>query len=96
MSSGLTVAVSVRLPLELAVELNYYTERMNTSTGKVLTSMLEDILPSFKGEEHQLRLAKAYMVMEKADLLYPADKDQIRERFEKRQKNDNAKERTSS
>lgn len=75
------------------ISLNYYAEQLNTSTGKELTSLLEDILPAFKGEdERQLRLPKAYRVMKDADLLNPADKDQIKERFEKQRKNGNAKE----
>jgi hypothetical protein len=83
---AMTVPVSVRLPAKLAYLLQLYTERMNTSTGKVLTSILEDVLPVFsKGVKESttvtLRLPQVYRAMEQADLWQPVNTKDLKERI---------------
>jgi hypothetical protein len=83
---AMTVPVSVRLPAKVAYLLQLYTERMNTSTGKFLNSLLEDVLPAFgKGDKDwptvTLRLPQVYRAMENADLLQPVNTKDLKERM---------------
>jgi len=53
---SLTVPVSVRIPIRLAFQLQLYSERMNQSTGKLMTSILEDVLPAFSIDKPDVAL----------------------------------------
>jgi hypothetical protein len=80
----LGIPVSVRLPGKMAYLLYLYAERMNTSPGKLLTSLLEDILPAFtedKKPEVTLRVPKAYRIMQSANLLRPVNTEDLKKRM---------------
>jgi hypothetical protein len=82
--SALTIPVSVRLPARVAFELYLYAERMNTSAGKLLTSLLEDTLPAFKdGKKFEvtLRVPQVYQAMERASLLNSVNPEELKERM---------------
>jgi uncharacterized protein YjgD (DUF1641 family) len=68
----LTFPLSARLSAEQILRLNVITAQMNTSTGKFLSAILEDVLPLFdKGGDAPvtIRLAKLYKVMKDTDML---------------------------
>jgi hypothetical protein len=80
----LTIPVSVRLPARVAYLLYLYSERMNTSAGKLLTSLLEDALPAFtegKKFEVTLRVPQVYQAMQHANLLNPVNAEELKERM---------------
>ena len=82
--SALTIPVSVRLPARVAFELYLYAERMNTSAGKLLTSLLEDTLPAFKdGKKFEvtLRVPQVYQAMQRANLLTSVNPEELKERM---------------
>jgi hypothetical protein len=80
----LGIPVSVRLPGKMAYLLYLYAERMNTSPGKLLTSLLEDVLPAFTGgKEVTLRVPKAYQVMQDANLLRSVNTVMLQAELEK-------------
>jgi len=83
---GLTVPVSVRLPAKLAYLLQLYTERMNTSSGKVVAAILEDALPAFSKRSKDswtvtLRMPQVYHAMESANLLQSVNTRDLKERI---------------
>jgi hypothetical protein len=83
----LGISVSVRLPAKIAYLLYLYAERMNTSPGKLLTSLLEDVLPAFterKKSEVSLRAPQVYRAMQDANLLRSVNPEDIRERILRR------------
>ena len=84
----LTVPVSVRLPAKVAYLLYLYAERMNTSMGKLLTSILEDTLPTFEKDSRDfkvtVRIPQVYRAMEDAHLLNSVKTEELRERVLKR------------
>src|SRR5262249_47691529 len=76
-----TIPVSVRLPAKIAYLLYLYSERMNTSAGKLLTSLLEDTLPAFteaKKFEVTLRVPQVYQAMERANLLNSVNPEELK------------------
>lgn len=80
----LGIPVSVRLPAKLALLLYLYAERMNTSAGKVLASLLEDTLPAFTdGESFEvtLRLPQVYQAMERVNVLKSVDPEELKKRM---------------
>jgi len=86
--SELTVPVSVRLPAKVAYLLYFYAERMNTSAAKLLTSILEDTLPTFEKDSKDfkvtVRIPQVYRAMENAQLLNSVKIEELRERVLKR------------
>jgi hypothetical protein len=83
-----TVPVSVRLPAKVVCLLYLYAERMNTSMGKLLTSILEDTLPTFEKDSRDfkvtVRIPQVYRAMENAHLLSAVKIEELRERILKR------------
>ena len=80
----LGIAVSVRLPAKIAYLLYFYAERMNTSPGKLLTSLLEDALPAFteaKKSDVTLRVPQVYRAMQGADLLRSVNTEDLKKRM---------------
>ena len=84
----ITIPLSVRLPAKVAYELYLYAERMNTSAGKMLGSLLQDVLPAF---EHpptdykvKVRMPQVYNAMKQADLLTAVNQRELEERILKR------------
>jgi hypothetical protein len=70
--AGQSATISMRIPAEQAYLLQYYADRMNSSTGKILNPILEDVLPTFKkGAPPQvtIRIPQVFHAMENADLL---------------------------
>jgi hypothetical protein len=68
----LTFPLSARMSAQHILRLNILAAEMNTSTGKILTAILDDILPLFdKDEETSVspKLVKLYRAMREADLL---------------------------
>jgi hypothetical protein len=83
----LGIPVSVRLPAKLALLLYLYAERMNTSAGKVLASLLEDTLPVFTDGENfgvTLRLPQVYQAMQRVNLLKSVDPEELKKRMVQR------------
>jgi hypothetical protein len=84
----LTVPVSLRLPAKLAYLLFLYAERMNTSAAKLVTSILQDTLPTFEKDSKDfkvtVRIPQVYRAMENAQLLNPVKIEELRERVLKR------------
>jgi hypothetical protein len=81
---ALTIPVSVRLPARVAFQLYLYAERMNTSAGKLLTSLLEDTLPAFtegKKFEVTLRVPQVYQAMQRENLLKSVNPEELKERM---------------
>ena len=79
----LTVPVSVRLPAKVAYLLYFYAERMNTSAAKLLTSILEDTLPTFKDDasfDVKVRISQVYRAMVNANLAQLVNSQELRER----------------
>jgi hypothetical protein len=79
----LTVPVSVRLPAKVAYLLYFYAERMNTSAAKLLTSILEDTLPTFKDDasfDVKVRISQVYRAMVNANIAQPVNSQELRER----------------
>lgn len=83
---NLTVPVSVRVPVRLAFQLQLYSERMNQSTGKIMTSILEDVLPSFGTDKPTvtLRVPQVYRAMEAGSLLQSVNVRDLKERILRR------------
>lgn len=83
---NLTVPVSVRVPVRLAFQLHLYAERMNQSTGKIMTSLLEDVLPAFSTDkpEVKLRVPQVYRAMEAGSLLQSVNVRDLKERMLRR------------
>ena len=84
--SSLTIPVSVRIPARLAYLLTLYSKQLNQSTGKIMTSILEDVLPAFtEGQSGvRIRIAQAYVVMDGADLLQAVNVADLKEALLKR------------
>jgi hypothetical protein len=83
---GLTVPVSVRLPAKLAYLLQLYTERMNISSGKFFTAILDDVLPAFsKASKNSptvtLRLPQVYQALGAANLLQSVNTEDLKDRI---------------
>jgi hypothetical protein len=81
---ALTIPVSIRLPARVAFELYLYAESMNTSAGKLLTSLLQDTLPAFKdGKKFEvtLRVPQVYQAMERANLLNSVNPEELKKRM---------------
>ncbi|MGA8657658.1 MAG: hypothetical protein WB586_16050 [Chthoniobacterales bacterium] len=81
---ALTIPVSVRVPARVAFQLYLYAESMNTSAGKLLTSLLEDTLPAFKESRNfqvTLRVPQVYRAMEHANLLMAVNQQELKERM---------------
>jgi hypothetical protein len=81
---ALTIPVSVRVPARVAFQLYLYAERMNTSAGKLLTSLLEDTLPAFKESkkfEVTLRVPQVYQAMQHANLLVSVNPEELKKRM---------------
>jgi hypothetical protein len=79
----LTVPVSVRLPAKVAYLLYFYAEQMNTSAAKLVTSILEDTLPTFKDDgsfDVKVRISQVYRAMLNAKIAQPVDIQELRER----------------
>ena len=79
----LTVPVSVRLPAKVAYHLYLYAEQMNTSAAKLLTSILEDTLPTFKDDgsfDVKVRISQVYRAMANAHLTRSVNSQELRER----------------
>jgi hypothetical protein len=80
---ALTIPVSIRVPARVAYLLYLYAERMNTSAGKLLTSLLEDTLPAFKESRNfqvTLRVPQVYRAMEHANLLQSVNPEELKKR----------------
>lgn len=79
----LAIPISIRLPAKTAYLLYLYAEQMNTSAGKLLSSLLEDVLPAFESGkfEVKLRVPQVYKAMENADLLGSVDPKELKERI---------------
>lgn len=78
-----TVPVSLRLPADQVVRLMQYAEQMNTSMAKIVTSILEDCLPAFSGQEiskNAPRIAQVYHAMKTNDLLTTVSQEQVKDR----------------
>jgi hypothetical protein len=84
----ITIPLSVRLPAKTAVKLYLYSERMNTSAGKLLASLLDDVLPAFETPSTdfkvKLRLPQVYKAMQQADLLNAVNQREVEDRLIKR------------
>ncbi|MGA8658833.1 MAG: hypothetical protein WB586_22085 [Chthoniobacterales bacterium] len=81
---ALTIPVSVRVPARVAFQLYLYAARMNTSAGKLLTSLLEDTLPAFKESKNfevTVRVPQVYRAMEHANLLMSVNPEELKERM---------------
>jgi hypothetical protein len=81
---ALAIPVSVRLPAKTAFLLYLYAERMNTSAGKLLASLLEDTLPAFtegKKFEVTLRVPQVYQAMQHANLLTSVNAEELKKRM---------------
>jgi hypothetical protein len=79
----LTVPVSVRLPAKVAYHLYFYAERMNTSAAKLLTSILEDTLPTFKDDasfDVKVRISQVYRAMVNANVAQSVNGQELRDR----------------
>ena len=79
----LTVPVSVRLPAKVAYHLYFYAEQMNTSAAKLLTSILEDTLPTFKDDgsfDVKVRISQVYRAMANAHLTQSVNSQELKER----------------
>jgi hypothetical protein len=79
----LTVPVSVRLPAKVAYHLYLYAEQMNTSAAKLLTSILEDTLPTFEDDgsfDIKVRISQVYRAMANAHLTQSVNSQELRER----------------
>jgi hypothetical protein len=80
----LAIPVSLRLPAKLALLLYLYAERMNTSAGKLLASLLEDTLPVFEEDEKfevTLRLPQVYQAMKRVNLLRSVNQEDLKQRI---------------
>jgi hypothetical protein len=81
-----TVPVSVRLPAGDAYKLYMYAEQMNTSPGKLLARLSDDIWPAFTGEDDTvtLRASKVYKRMRNVNLLKSVNAEALKDRVVKR------------
>jgi len=78
-----TVPKTIRFPEQVAAQIDYVALRMNTTTGKLLLGILEDVLPMFlEGSERtELRQLKVYRAMRDNDLLTAVNWDELLERI---------------
>jgi hypothetical protein len=68
----LTFPLSARMSAQHILRLNILAAQMNTSTGKILTAILDDVLPLFDKEDEATvapKLVKLYHAMRDAGLL---------------------------
>lgn len=83
-----TVPISLRVPIRTAYLLTLYAERMNTSTGKFMSSILEDVMPLFshptKDFVVKVRLPAVYQAMSAGDLLQSINPTDVKRRVLKR------------
>jgi hypothetical protein len=81
-----SVPVSIRLPWSVAYLLNLYAQELNLSAGKVLTSILEDVIPAFEDKNYKeaLRIPQVYHLMKEGNLLRFVDPYDFGERMERR------------
>jgi hypothetical protein len=82
----IAIPMSIRLPAKEAYLLHLYAEQMGTSSGKMLTSILEDALPSFEDGEYKitLRMPQVYAAMRNAKLLHGVNEEYLKDRILKR------------
>ena len=69
---NLTFPASARLPAEQILQLDIIAEQMDTSTGKVLSTILEDILPLFDPKNERasdLKIIQLYRAMRQIGIL---------------------------
>jgi len=77
------VAVSLRLAPKEAYRLYLYAEQMQTSAGKLLGSLLEDVLPTFTEETNTvtLRTPQLYKAMKASSLLRSVNTRNLEDRI---------------
>lgn len=77
------IPISLRLPAKTAHLLYLYSEEMSTSAGKLLSSLLEDILPAFESGkfEVKLRIPQVYKAMRHASLLRAVNPEELKQRL---------------
>lgn len=82
----IAVPMSIRLPAKEAYLLYLYSEQMGTSSGKMLSSILEDVFPSFENGDHKisLRMAQVYNALKNAKLLTSVNEQHLKDRLLKR------------
>ena len=77
--------LSVRLSVRQIYLLTLYAERMNTSTAKLLQSILDDVLPAFSSQptdgKVRVRLPQVYKAMGDGDLLQSVNPQEIKRRL---------------
>ena len=82
---ALTFPLSVRLSARQIYLLTLYAERMNTSTAKLLQSILDDVLPAFSSQPKdgmvRIRLPQVYKAMQDGDLLQAVNPQEIKRRL---------------
>ena len=65
--------------------LSLYSERLNTSTAKVLTNILDDVLPAFENPPQdgmiKVRIPKAYEALKQRDLLQAVNAEDLKRRL---------------
>lgn len=85
-SQDIAIPISIRLPAKEAFALYLIAEEMNTSAGKLLASLLEDVLPAFhkKDESVKLRIPVVYKAMRGAGLLRAVNQRDLEDRLLKR------------
>ena len=77
-----TVPKTIRFPEQVAAQIDYLALRMNTTTGKLLLGILEDVLPMFlEDRASELRQLKVYRAMRDNDLLTAVNWDELLEKI---------------
>lgn len=80
-----TVPISLRVPVKIAYLITLYSERMNTSTGKFLSSVLEDVMPAFSNPPKdgmvRIRIPSVYQAMQHGDLLQNVRPEDVKSRI---------------
>ena len=73
--ANLTFPLSARLSAQHILRLNILAAQMNTSTGKILTGLLEDFWPALDAGKEQMpvRLSKLYKALKSSDMLQPVN-----------------------
>jgi hypothetical protein len=82
----ITVPISIRLPARHAYLLYLNARQMNTSAAKLLTLILEDVLPAFANEDSTVRLRspQIYKLTKDVGLLKGVNADVLKNRILKR------------
>ena len=82
---AVTFPLSIRLPARQLYLLTLYSERMNTSTAKVISSILDDVLPTFSSPPKEgmvrIRLPQVYRATQDGDLLQSVNPQDVKRRI---------------